>query len=108
RGRLEHLRTIEIRDTSQSRRELAAEAQLLAKLHVGAALITGFAIRGRMRGFIALCSTLPRESWDANLHLMLKLIGSSYATGIERLHYRRHFEAVEERSELALYGANDG
>jgi diguanylate cyclase (GGDEF)-like protein/PAS domain S-box-containing protein len=59
-------------------------------------------------GFIALCSTLPRESWDANLHLMLKLLGSSYVSGIERLRYRRQFEQIEERNELALYGANDG
>ena len=26
-------------------------------------------------------STQPRDSWDANLHLMLKLVGSSYASG---------------------------
>src|SRR5690606_27514599 len=108
RSRLEHLRIAELRDTSQPRRQLAPEAAYLSSLHVGAALIVGVAMEGQTRGFIALCSTLPRDSWDANLHLMLKLLGSSYATGVERLRYQRRFEQIEERNELALYGANDG
>jgi len=108
RERLEHLRIVEIRDTSQPRRHLTPEAIRLASLHVGAALIMGIAIQGRIRGFIALCSSLPRDSWDANLHLMLKLIGSSYVTGIERLRYQHYFGVLEERNELALFGANDG
>src|SRR5690349_1230648 len=85
RNKLTHLRILEIRDTAHPRRELTAEGARLASLHVGAALIVGFAIQGRVQGFIALCSTLPRDSWDANLHLMLKLLGASYTTGIERL-----------------------
>ncbi|HKR34240.1 MAG TPA: EAL domain-containing protein [Steroidobacteraceae bacterium] len=108
RNRLEHLRVIEIRDTSQPRPDLAPEAAQLAALRIGAALIIGFAAQGRTSGFIALCSTLPRDSWDANLHLMLKLLGSSYATGIERVRYQKHLKQIEERDALALYGANDG
>jgi diguanylate cyclase (GGDEF)-like protein/PAS domain S-box-containing protein len=108
RNRLEHLRVIEIRDTSQPRTDLAPEAARLAALRIGAALIIGFATQGRTSGFIALCSTLPRDSWDANLHLMLKLLGSSYATGIERVRYQRHLKQLEERDTLALHGANDG
>ncbi|HKE94034.1 MAG TPA: PAS domain S-box protein, partial [Povalibacter sp.] len=108
RERLEHIRIIEIRDTAQPRRDLAAEAARFASLQVGAVLLAGFAVRGRLEGFIAMCSTRPRESWDANLHLMLKLLASSYASGLERKQFRTHFENLEERSELALYGANDG
>ena len=108
RDRIENLRVVEIRDTSQPRRDLAPEAARLASLHIGAALIIGVAIQGRVQAFIALCSTLPRDSWDANLHLMLKLLGSSYACGIERVRYRKHFHEVEERNQLALHGANDG
>jgi len=108
RNRLEHLRVIEIRDTSQPRSDLAPEAAQLAALRIGAALIIGFAAQGRTSGFIALCSTLPRDGWDANLHLMLKLLGSSYATGIERVRYQRHFKQIEERDALALHGSNDG
>ena len=108
RDRLEHLRIIELRDTSQPRRDLIAESSRFAALHIGAALIIGIAIGGRVRAFMALCSTLPRDSWDANLHLMLKLLGSSYASGMERLKYRKHFTDLEERDDLALHGANDG
>jgi diguanylate cyclase (GGDEF)-like protein/PAS domain S-box-containing protein len=108
RNRLEHLRVIEIRDTSQPRPDVALEAAQLAALRIGAALIIGFAAQGRTSGFIALCSTLPRDSWDANLHLMLKLLGSSYATGIERVRYLRHLKQIEERDALALHGSNDG
>ena len=108
RNRLEHLRVIEIRDTSQPRPDLAPESAQLAALRIGAALIIGFATQSRTTGFIALCSTLPRDSWDANLHLMLKLLGSSYATGIERVRYQRHLKQLEERDSLALYGSNDG
>jgi diguanylate cyclase (GGDEF)-like protein/PAS domain S-box-containing protein len=108
RERLEHLRVIEIRDTAEPRRELASEADRLASLQIGAALLIGLAIQGRIQGFIALCSTRPRDSWDANLHLMLKLLGSSYATGLERLRYKHHFHQLEERDALALHGANDG
>jgi diguanylate cyclase (GGDEF)-like protein/PAS domain S-box-containing protein len=108
RDRLGHLRIIEIRDTAQPRRELTADAARFASLQVGAVLMIGFAIRGHVSGLMALCSTRPRESWDANLHLMLKLLGSSYASGIERVQYRSQFDDLAERSDLALHGANDG
>jgi diguanylate cyclase (GGDEF)-like protein/PAS domain S-box-containing protein len=108
RERLEHIRIVEIRDTAQPRKDYAAEAARLASLQVGAALIIGFAVCGRVAGFIGLCSALPRDSWDANLHLMLKLLGSSYASGLERLRYRSQFQDLEERNDLALFGANDG
>ncbi len=108
KDRLDHLRIVEIRDTSQPRRDFLAEAARFSALHIGAALIVGVGFEGRVRGFLALCSTLPRDSWDANLHLTLKLLGSSYASGMERLRYRRQFTEIEERNELALHGANDG
>jgi len=108
RERLEHVRIIEIRDTAQPRKELKVDAGRFAALQVGAVLVIGFAIRGKVSGFMALCSTRPRDTWDANLHLMLKLLGASYSSGLERAQYRDQFKDLEERSELALYGANDG
>lgn len=108
RDRLEHLRIVEIRDTAQPRRDLRAEAARFASLHIGAVLLIGFAVRGKLAGFMALCSLRPRDSWDANLHLMLKLLGSSYSSGLERSGYKIQFADMEERGGLALYGANDG
>jgi diguanylate cyclase (GGDEF)-like protein/PAS domain S-box-containing protein len=108
RERLEHIRIVEIRDTAQPRKDYSAEGARFASLQIGAVLLIGFAVHGRVAGFMALCSALPRDSWDANLHLMLKLLGSSYSSGLERQRYRSQFQDMEERSELALFGANDG
>src|ERR1700676_2281555 len=38
----------------------------------------------------------------------MKLVGSSLATGLERIEIQRHLRDLEERNELALYSANDG
>jgi PAS domain-containing protein len=43
-----------------------------------------------------------------SLHLLLKLLGSSYAIALERQRVERDFEALRERQALALIAANDG
>jgi diguanylate cyclase (GGDEF)-like protein/PAS domain S-box-containing protein len=108
RDRLEASRIVELRDTSRARREWQAEARRFASLHVGALLLVGFELQGRIGGFMAMCSSRPRESWNANLHLTLKLLGVSFASGLERLRYRAELADAQARNELALYGANDG
>ena len=65
-------------------------------------------MQGRVCGVMALGSERPRTSWDANFHLALKLLGASYATGLDRLRYDQHLATLEERNDLALYSANDG
>ena len=108
-GKLEHLRVAEIRDTLHPRREHAVDAARLAEFNVRAALVCGMSLNGRVNGFIALFSSQPRkEGWDANLHLMLKLVGSSFATGLERLRVQRYLARLEERNALSLPAANDG
>jgi PAS domain-containing protein len=42
------------------------------------------------------------------LHLLMKLLGSSLATGLERIEIQAHLRDLEERNDLALYSANDG
>jgi diguanylate cyclase (GGDEF)-like protein/PAS domain S-box-containing protein len=108
-GRLEHLRVAELRDTLEPRREHAADAGRLAELNVRAALACGLSLNDRVCGFMALWSSQPRrEGFDANLHLMLKLVGSSFATGLERLRVQRYLAKMEERNSLSLPSANDG
>ncbi len=108
-GKLDHLRLAEIRDTLEPRRDHAVDAARLAELNVRAALVCGLSLNGRVCGFLALFSSQPRrEGWDANLHLMLKLVGSSFATGLERLRAQRHLAKLEERNSLSLPSANDG
>jgi diguanylate cyclase (GGDEF)-like protein/PAS domain S-box-containing protein len=107
-GQLEPMRIVELRDTHDARPELNHEAARFAQFGIGAVLLIGLAVKGRVCGFMALCATRPRESWEANLHLALKLLGASYASGLERLSFERHLSNLEERNDLALYSANDG
>jgi diguanylate cyclase (GGDEF)-like protein/PAS domain S-box-containing protein len=108
RNRLEHMRILEIRDTANARREHAAEAARLAQLHIGSLLLIGFAIQGRVSGFLGLCGVQPREGWDVNLHLLLKLIGTSFASGLERMRVQKHLKSLQERNDLAMDTGNDG
>ncbi len=108
-GRLEHLRLAEIRDTLEPRRDHAVDAARLAELNIRAALVCGLSLGDRVCGFVALFSSQPRQDgWDANLHLMLKLVGSSFAAGLERLRVQRYLSKLEERNALSLPSANDG
>ena len=109
RSKLDHLRIAELRDTLAPRRDTAVDAARFAELNVRSALVCGLSLNGRVCGFMALYSSQPRrEGWDANLHLMLKLVGSSFATGLERLRVQRHLGRLEERNALSLPAANDG
>jgi diguanylate cyclase (GGDEF)-like protein/PAS domain S-box-containing protein len=105
---LEHLRIVELRDTLSPRRDFATDAARFAELGIRSVLACGFSLNGRACGFMALCSSQPRAVWDVNLHLLLKLIGASFATGLERLRVQRHLSRLEERNALSLPGANDG
>jgi len=105
---LGHLRIAEMRDTASPRREHATDAARLAASKIRSALVCGLSLKGRVHGFLALCSSQPRSDWDANLHLMLKLIGSSFATGLERLRVEKYVAKSEERTALSLPCANDG
>jgi len=107
--KLDHLRIVEFRDTIAPRRDHTVDAGRFAAFNVRSALICGFSLHGRVCGFMGLCSSQPRpEGWDANLHLMLKLVGASFATGLERLRVQRYLGKLEERNALSLPSANDG
>src|SRR6266436_2674000 len=84
-GRTEHLRLSEFRDTAAPRLDQVQDANLFAELSIGAALLVAFRIRGKPAGFLGLLFGLPRNSFDVNLQLLLKLLGSSLALGLERV-----------------------
>src|SRR5437879_2760540 len=85
KGRLEHLRLSELRDTSAPRKEQATEAAKLAELHIGSTLLVALRVQGKPAGFLGLAHTMPRGAWDVNLQLLMKLIGPSLSTGLERI-----------------------
>ncbi len=106
--RLGHLRLIEIADLGDGPNVADAEYRRLAELHIGSCLIIGFAVRGEIAGFLALANERPVEAWDANLHLLMKLIGSSLASGLERMRSTEQLAALEERKDLVNLIAHDG
>ncbi len=108
RSRLTPLRVSEIRDTSHVRPDQAEDAALWAHLGVGSVLLVGYAIDGRLAGVLGIAGARPRESFDVQMHLLMKLIGSSLGTGLGRIQLEAHLRDLEERNELALYSANDG
>ncbi|HLK70616.1 MAG TPA: EAL domain-containing protein [Steroidobacteraceae bacterium] len=106
--RSEHLRLSEYRDTASPRPEQAEDAGSLAELAIGAALLVSFRIREQPAGFLALGYGLPRGAFDVNLQLLMKLLGSSLATGLERVRQGLQLARLSERNALAERAANDG
>jgi diguanylate cyclase (GGDEF)-like protein/PAS domain S-box-containing protein len=107
-ARLEHLRIAEFRDTSAPRPEQKAEARRLAELQIASALIVVFRVRGTVSGLLGLAHSLPLAVWEVNLQLMMKLLGTSLATGLERIQVQRELARLEERNALTNEACNDG
>jgi diguanylate cyclase (GGDEF)-like protein/PAS domain S-box-containing protein len=108
KSRFDHLRLSELRDTSAPRREQASEGARLAALGIGSVLIVAFRLQGRPAGFLGLAHSLPRGPWDVNLQLMMKLLGTSLATGLDRMRIETRLAKLEERTTLSQSAANDG
>ncbi len=106
--RLGHLRVIEINDTLSGPKSAHEEMQRLHELHMGSLLVIGFSAHGNVAGFLALANEQPVEGWDANLHLLLKLIGSSVASGLEHVRDKEILNQLQERNDLVALTANDG
>ena len=108
RSRLEHVRILEIRDTVTVKAEQAGDSERLAGLDIRSLLLIAFAVQGTVRGFLAFVSSTPRDGWDVNLHLLLKLVGTSLACGLEKVSLADRLADMQERQEMALPCANDG
>ncbi|MFI4914616.1 MAG: EAL domain-containing protein [Steroidobacterales bacterium] len=107
-GRCEHLRLSEFRDTAAPRGEQAEDAGLLAELAIGSALFVALRIKDQPAGFLGLAYGLPRGGFDVNLQLMMKLLGTSLATGLDRTRMSLQLARMQERNSLAELTANDG
>ena len=108
RKRLGHLKIIEVADTLNGSKVATAELQRLSELHIGSVLMIGFSVHDEIAGFLALANERAVDSWDANLHLLLKLIGASLASGLERIHDFHVLDELQQRNELIAATANDG
>ncbi|MGI9237214.1 MAG: PAS domain-containing protein, partial [Woeseiaceae bacterium] len=106
--RLGHLRVVEVADTMNGPAVAKDELERLNELHIGAALVIGFSVHDEIGGFLAIVNELPVDSWDANLHLLMKLFGSSLAAGLERVNDQELLTELQERNKLVSMTANDG
>jgi len=107
-GRLEHMRLLEIPDTRCPGDRAAIEGETLAGLGIGAALVEGFKVEGRPAGMFCLFSASPVPSWDVELYLLMKLIGSSLSSGLARIRAEQELAEIRERDDLYSHAANDG
>ncbi len=108
RSRFEPLRISELRDTARVRGEQATDAAVWCELGIGSVLAITYFIENRPAGVLGIAGARPREQWDVQMHLMLKLVGSSLASGLERLAIQARLADLSERNELAMHSANDG
>jgi diguanylate cyclase (GGDEF)-like protein/PAS domain S-box-containing protein len=106
--RLGHLRVIEVADTMSGPKAARDDLERLNELHIGSMLVIGFSVHGAIAGFLGITNERPVESWDANLHLLMKLFGSSLAAGLERVRDKQILGEFQERNTLVALTANDG
>ncbi len=107
-SRLAHLRVSEMKDTAAAREDQLEDANQWSHLGIGSVLMIGYFIEGKPAGILGIANARPRDSWEVQLHLLMKLVGSSLASGLEHIEILRHLEDLQERNELALFSANDG
>jgi len=105
---MRHLSLLEIRDTVSPPPGAEQDCQRLTELNIASMLIIGFHVRGRLAGFMALCFGQPQEHMDVDHKLLMKLVGASFASGLERLYINQEIEDAAERRELVTLTANDG
>jgi diguanylate cyclase (GGDEF)-like protein/PAS domain S-box-containing protein len=106
--RLGHLRVIEVADTLTGPKAAKEELQRFNEIHIGATLIIGFSVRDEIAGFLGIANERSADGWDANLHLLMKLFGSSLAAGLERVRDKEVLDEYLERDVLVAATANDG
>jgi diguanylate cyclase (GGDEF)-like protein/PAS domain S-box-containing protein len=108
KSRLQHLRLLEISDTTSAPLAQRQDAEQFASLNVGALLVVGFNIQERLGGILGIFSPIPNPGWSAELSLALKLVGVSCASGLERIRLQEDLFIVQERDRLVTHTANDG
>ena len=108
RSRLAPLRVSELRDTSEPRADQSQDAEQWCHLGIGSVLMIGYCVGGKPAGVLGIANARARENWEVQLHLLMKLLGSSLSAGLERIAIQRQLHELEERNELALHSANDG
>ena len=106
--RLVHLRLLGILDATEPATGQEIDAERLAELHIGAAMFVGFEVDGHRIGFMGFFYGQAQQNWCADHQLLIKLLGSSFASGLGRLRSTKSLDEAAERDALILRTANDG
>src|SRR5690606_6657701 len=107
-SRFEHLRLTQYRDTGEPGREGPDEAAQLATLGMRSVLVVALHMQQKPAGILLLGRCILAERWDVNIQLLLKLIGTSLASGLERLAMQARLIELSERAELLDAASNEG
>ena len=107
-SRFSHLRLMDIRDTGEGLPSCAVDSARFQQLKIASFLAIGFLIEDKPAGFLALFHGQPQIEWPVDHQLLLKLLGSSFASGLQRMRHIRALEEEVERKELMVLTANDG
>ncbi|MCK6370424.1 MAG: EAL domain-containing protein [Gammaproteobacteria bacterium] len=105
---LVHLRLLGIADTTQPQAAQRMDADRLRTLGGAAALLVGFDVTGQRAGFMAFFYGQPQQAWNADHQLLIKLLTSSLAAGLERSQARQALAEIAERDAAMIATANDG
>lgn len=105
---LRGLRLRGIADTARPNDAQQEEASRLHELGAAAVLLVGFELEQRPAGFMALFYGQPQPQWNPEHQLLLKLLGTSLATGLERSRSRQLLTEIAERDAIMTVTANDG
>ena len=108
KANLRHLSLLKICDTRNPPPGAEVDCRRLVELKIGSMLMIGFHVRDQLAGFLALCFSQTVDSMDVDHQLLLKLIGSSFSSGLERIWSNKEIEDATEHRELVMLTANDG
>lgn len=105
---LGHLKVVEVPDTSNGPRAARFEHARMSEIGIGACLIIGISLRDGTAGFLALANERAVDTWEASDHLLMKLLGSSLACGLDNMQAKAALDELRERDALVAQTGNDG
>ncbi len=102
-------RLLQINDTHNQEFQEIRDVQRLSGLGFGSLMLVGFAHdHGPSHGLMGFANQGPTQDWDANLKLLLKLLGASIESGYRQMRTGEMLAEIREKSDLVTLTANDG